>query len=225
MAVCASLKPFLLVFLAYFVVTHQRAAARSFVVTLVGLSCVSLAVAGPAAHVGWAYQLTGVRWEEHYWNASLLGLVSRSASTGEWHYVPAVRLDSLVVPLWVGLAASLLAVTMLELRHERNCDRAWLATTAAAVLASPLGWVYYVLLCCGPLAGVLRSATALSSDRMWLTLFATLGLFVPPAVALRLVQTDLGMATATLGSVYCWAMIGIWGVTVFPHRRRVPNRG
>ena len=220
MALCASLKPFLLLFLAYFVVTRQRTAVRSFVVTIVVLSCVSLAVAGPAAHLAWAHRLMGVRWEEHYWNASLLGLVSRSVSTGEWQYVPALRLESVVLPLWVGLVASLLGATLLELRHAMRGDRAWLATTAAAILASPLGWVYYVLLCCGPLAGLLRPARAPASCLMWLTLVATLGLLVPPAVASRLVQTDLGIATATLGSVYCWSLVGIWVGSVFPSRWR-----
>ena len=204
--------------------THQRTAARSFVVTLVGLSCVSLAVAGPAAHVGLGAPVNGCA----VGRALLERLTARareplSFRPASGNMSRPCGSESLVVPLWVGLAA--FAARGDNARAAR-CD-ARRPCMAGDDCRSDSGVPARVgRRTCRRAAGHslewLRSAAALVFIPDVADARCDPGPVRPPAVALRLVQTDLGIATATLGSVYRWALIGIWGGTVFPRRRRGP---
>jgi len=89
-------------------------------------------------------------------------------------------------------------------------DLAWLILLLAAVLASPLGWVYYMPLALGPLAGVLVSGTWKHLPPWGLLAIgiAAIGLWVPQEVAAS--RQPSALATLTLASSYFYATAALW---------------
>lgn len=207
---CASIKLFLLLFVAYFALQRQARAVRMAAVTLVGAFAVGLAVYGVSTHRAWITHLSSVSWAEHYANASLLGAIERTFSTSEWGHTPIVDWPWLVAPLWVAIAGGVGVVTLWRVSRIADMNRKFLFLTAAALLISPLGWVYYLWLLLGPLAATVRSGVFRSRWHVGLLAMAILGLLVPPPLPWMTLKWGHGLWTVTLGSVYFWSLLALW---------------
>lgn len=211
MGICASVKPFLLLFLIYFVLVGRIRAARVAVLALVAAFALGFAIYGLGAHVDWIYQLSSVTWAEHYMNASLLGLVERNLAVSQWQAFPIFNRPGLVWPIWLTLACVIGFLTLYRVGKMQSVDRQFLLVTLAALLLSPLGWVYYLWLLIPSLTATVVSGKATQRLRQKSILgFALIGLLVPPSLPWMSFRWASGLATATLGSIYCWALIALW---------------
>jgi hypothetical protein len=169
-------------------IRQWRAAAF---MTIAGLAAVAVGVGvfGIAAFRAWIEEIGGPRMTQHFLNASALGFLARAGIADELVGRCAVA---------AGLVVSLVAA-----RRTRDVDRAWVVLLSAALLWSPLGWIYYVWFLIPPLValGVRRRlfASALIAAVLWTWPPYTFGLATAtPAVA------------CTFGSVYFWGLISLW---------------
>jgi hypothetical protein len=211
LGLCAGTKLFLLLFVVYLAFARRWRAALAMSATLATLFLVGLAVFGVDAYRHWLAQLGGVSWAEHYMNASLLGLTERSLSASDWPYTPLADAPWLVRPIWAVALAVVLWRGGRTLAATPSLDRHVLVVTAAMLLLSPLGWVYYLFLLMPPLAGVLAADHESLDRRGRLLLLAGIGLLLVPApVPWMTLQWDNGLVTTSLGGVYTWGLLVVF---------------
>jgi hypothetical protein len=93
-------------------------------------------------------------------------------------------------------------------------DVDWAALLLASLLLSPLGWVYYLWIALGPLAA------AIGHSRFWQRPHRV-DLLLVPGLAGWLWYGKMAewgqpspLATATLASMYFWALLSLWLWTV-----------
>jgi hypothetical protein len=216
LGVCASVKLFVLLFVPLLLWQRRWKALASGAAAGVGIVLVGMWCFGVDAYLQWAQTLGHVGWWWLPMNASWEGFVSR-VFRGSTNIMPVVRLDSIVKPLAFTGSAVIAVVTLwiargpAEKRESR--DRSVLITFLGAILASPLGWVYYLPLAYGPLVAWLsaeRWAVVRHARSAWLALlFAALAcLYVPQEVAASI--KNHAFATLTLASVYFWGVLLLW---------------
>jgi hypothetical protein len=150
-------------------------------------------------------------------NASWQGFVSRVLE-GSTTIAPVIHVPALVRPVaFAGsafFAIASLASARLSDADEHSRDRSLLLVFLGAILASPLGWVYYLPLAYGPMLGWLaaRWPDILRQRRNVVVLFVALAcLYVPQEVASSVKNQPV--AALTLSSVYFWGVLLLW-VTV-----------
>jgi Glycosyltransferase family 87 len=213
LGVCASVKLFVFLFVP--VLVWQRrwkalgaCAAACAAVVLVGMSCF-----GAESYLQWTTTLGRVGWWWLPMNASWQGFVSR-VWQGSASIEPVAHMEWLVKPLAMtgSTAIACAAVWLVRSRSLtlRERDRSMLLTFLGAILASPLGWVYYLPLAYGPLVGWLSAehwGVLRNSSRRWLIiLFVALAcLYVPQEVAASI--PDNALATVTIASAYFWGVL------------------
>jgi hypothetical protein len=152
-----------------------------------------------------------VQWDWMALNGSIKGLLTRALSENV-QYAVVASAPWLIRPLWLGGAAIVGLVTMVAARRTRSAgqvDRGFALILLAALLMSPLGWLYYVNLALGPL--VARAipwwqAGTRPTRRMMIT--AGVALYFPTAYTLTL--QPLPVATLIVGSAYFWGMSIVW---------------
>jgi alpha-1,2-mannosyltransferase len=210
LGICASVKPFLLIFMPYLLLTGR---VRAFVRMLsAGGLCflVGVLVFGWGAHVSWLHALTrSSDWAWTPMNGSLLGLFTR-AFTATPYFVPLASMP-LVAHFW-WIAAVIVGIASLY-RHEHiaDPDNGFAILMTAALLISPLGWVYYAWLPVGPaLATYQRSEKASAHHVLKRTLAGAAGAcLIWPLVGLYYLQPS-ALSTITIGSSYFWGVLMIW---------------
>jgi hypothetical protein len=210
LGVCASLKPPFLFFAPALAVARHARALAAFLGTLVVLFGVGLGVYGLEAYREWMGRLAGVTWAEHYMNMSVLGLLERSLSVSEWRQRPILDAPALIGPLWVVIALPLASWTLWRLPRLASTDEQLLMIVSAALLVSPVAWVYYAWLLVPPLAGtVADGARSFSRARQISMAAAVAGLVVPLVVPWTALRSS-GIGTLTAGSIYGWALLALW---------------
>jgi hypothetical protein len=189
--VACAVKPFVgLLLLAYLRQARVRGVAAA--ATVVGLVFAGgLLALGPGVYVEWARAVSGIEWAGYPSNASLLGLAERT--------LPSDAVG------WFWPVASLLVAGTTLVACGRRSDEAssWALVLVAALLVSPVGWLYYgwiaapALLALGRWRGLLKAGLLL----LWL----------PPGLLPAL-------STASIGLVMVWAalMMEIRSPTVRP---------
>jgi len=189
-----SLKPFLGVFLLWLIVTRRWRAV--FVSCLSGAAffAIGLAVYGVDVNLAWAEALSDVTWAYAGMNASLQGLLARALSKPVVISDPLAFAPELVSPLATAGGALIVLVTILRTRRL-PIDEAWEPLMLSALLASPLGWVYYIWWI---LPGTRPLRLLREAPLLWVPLVFPLRLFP---------STWLGL---TLGSVYFWGLFSLW---------------
>ena len=95
-------------------------------------------------------------------------------------------------------------------REANDPSVAVLVLLSGAMLASPLGWVYYVPLALGPVVGVIHSGAWRRIEPKWLVVLGVLlfGLYMPPEQAAA--GQPSRVATLLLASSYFWGTLGLW---------------
>ena len=215
--ICASVKPFFLLFVPYFVVRRQAGAAVASLVPIVVLFGIGVAYYGVDAYRIWIDDLGSVTWAEHYLNASVLGFVERTLSTSEWQQVPVVHAPKMVAPLWVTLCAGVSVATLWRVRSNSSIDAQFLLVTSAALLLSPLGWIYYLWFLAPPVVAVVSTFTTIGQREALLGL-GLAGFLAPPFLPQVALSWSYGLGTATFGSIYFWSLAALWVVAVrAPH--------
>jgi Glycosyltransferase family 87 len=188
------LKPFLGVFLLWLIVTRRWQAV--FVSCLSGAAffAIGLVVYGVDVNLAWADALGDVTWAYAGMNASLQGLLTRALSKPVVISDPLVFAPELVSPLATAGGAVIVLVTILRTRRL-SIDQAWQPLMVSALLASPLGWLYYIWWI---LPGARPLQLLREAPLLWVPLVFPLRLFP---------STWLGL---TLGSIYFWGLLSLW---------------
>ncbi len=177
--VCASVKPFILLFVPYLAARRQMCAAAVSLVPVVVLSGIGVAYYGIDAYRGWIDDLVSVTWAEHYLNASLLGFVERTLSVSEWQQVPVVHAPQMIAPGWLTLGTRIGVTTLWRVRSLSSVDAQFLLITTAALLLSPLGWTYYLWFLAPPAVALVSTLTTIGRREVLLGL-GLAGVLVPP---------------------------------------------
>jgi len=226
----ASIKLFLGLFIIVFALSGRRREAAAIVGTVLACGLIGILALGIQPLFDWIAMLRSVYWAEHTFNASIYGVLERvftARDTGlAWFQAPLVVVPAIVAPLWIAASVAVVTMTLKAVRRERDADHVFAATIAAALLVSPLGWIYYLFFLAAPVAALLATETR--------TIRTPAGMAVTAAVALGLCLNPLaitvgqpnGWLTITLGSIYAWSLLAVWAFTVAVGRRgRSPGRG
>ncbi|MCC7008010.1 MAG: DUF2029 domain-containing protein [Acidobacteria bacterium] len=216
MGACASVKPFLGVFLLYALL--RRRGALSMIVS--GTVCVGagLAIFGTGPYAAWMRVVNAVDWTWAPMNASIAGGLARNLSASPM-FVPWTDAPVLVRVLTIVVAVVFAAGSAWWFARDTSpgaVDRACLGLLLTAMIASPLGWFYYVWLIVGPAALLCRTLGDRPSRlRTACLLIALPGLVLPlPLVGLR--HDPIG--ALTLGSIYGWSALALWLAVVLDAR-------
>jgi hypothetical protein len=148
-------------------------------------------LAGPMSLVQWIEVGRNVTWFPHPLNASLAGLVSR-AGWG-WH-------------LWLALTILVFAATVVAVWRSRHVDFGWAACALAALLISPLGWVYYLPLLAGPLTAVAMETSA--------PFWPAVG-FMWPVPRLMALAPLTPWAAITVLSIPSWSLLAMSSIVIY----------
>jgi hypothetical protein len=210
LGVCASVKPLFLLFAPAMALAGRWRAAAVLAATVLLVFAGGVAVYGLDSHRLWVNNLRAVTWAEHYMNASLLGLVERSLSATAWRYRPVVDAAWMVMPIWAIAAGGVTFATLWRVRMIADVDRQFLLLTTAALLVSPLSWVYYLWFLIPALTAHLASSPA--HDRKCRTaLVLGLACLLAPLPWVSAAETwRAGLGTPTFGSIYCWGLVALW---------------
>jgi hypothetical protein len=239
LGVAMSIKPFLGLLLVIFAVRKRWAALAIALATGVGCFVIGILALGWPTFLSWIDALRSITWAGHIFNASLFGFVERLVGHQResiWELAPLASAPGLVLPLWLLATASVGAVSAWFLYRRVPADppglinettfavdRMFAVTLSAALLISPLAWVYYVFFLAGPFV-------ALCADGPWRQAFAWRKvLFVGAALALTFAPGTLtaaqphAWATFSIGSAYFWSLLAFW-ICALPGRRVTPVR-
>jgi hypothetical protein len=220
LGVLSSVKPFLAIFWLYLAMVHRRAAVSMTVAAIVPF-LLGLATFGLTAYVSWIVAVSSVSWTWATMNGSIAGIISRALARSPL-FTPVVSRPDLVAPL---ILAGCVAVSVASFRALRRADRqaprvtgdpaadrAFAVLLLTAQLITPLGWVYYLWLACGPLLAIGLSQSRWSPPRRVFAVAGILGLGCPLLVTG--IWSGTGWATVTIGSVYFWTTLSMWLFTV-----------
>lgn len=222
-----SLKLFLVIFIPYFVLRRRLGAAASSCAAAAACFVAGALVFGPASYWSWLHHLSSVSWAWRSPNVSVLGILTRSLSENPY-YTPLAVAPELILPLWlpaVGIVGVLTLVAVTVDRTESAVDRAFALLLSAALLISPLGWIYYLWLGLGPIAALAfgwRNGTARDPQdaagaavrwRQRVLILAMPGL-VWPHFATFAFQPH-AWATVLVASAYFWSTAALWWAVVF----------
>ena len=221
LGVCASIKPFLGIFLIYLVLRRDRKPAAFMVGAGAACVIVGLAVFGWTAYERWLAALSAVEWTWASMNGSVAALVSRAFSENPF-YTPVVIAPWMITPV-TSVLVFLIGVVFLHLLRQsppRFVDHIFAGLLLTAQLVSPLGWIYYLWFIAGPAAAVYMSWKSHASRlRDTLALLAIPGLVVPFLVIIIEIPASR-WAGLTLGSIYMWTTLFLWGSLMIDWRLR-----
>ena len=217
LGVLASLKPFLLVLLPLLAVTRRWRAVVALVLAASACNLIGIVAFGWQTFHAWLVGLGAITWSKSVLNASIYGLLERAFSDRRapvWDLAPVASASPLIYPLWILASVIVLSVAVSAVRHARagadQADHIFAVGLTAALLVSPVGWIYYHFLFVGPVLSLALT------ERWWATSRFRRVLIVSFAVPLLLAPGMLaigqpnGWLSLTLGSLYFWSLLALW---------------
>jgi hypothetical protein len=214
LGLAAAMKPFLLIFVPYFVLRRDRSATAAMAAAIAGIFAIGIASFGVESYVEWARQLPRITWSAHFFNASFTGVLQRAF--GRSYLALVADAPWLVLPVAGGLSLIAAAITFRAVARARgrNVDGEWTALLLASLLISPLGWNYYLWIALWPAASLIAGEAPWRrrwSGDLWLVAGLAGWLWWSR-------MTTWGqphpLATLTFGSMYFWALLSMWWWTV-----------
>jgi alpha-1,2-mannosyltransferase len=205
----ASIKPFLGIFVMYFLVRRQwRLAAAA----IAAAGCTVLAgtvVTGVEAYRSWVAALGSVEWTWALMNGSLHGILARAFAPSPF-FVPIALWPAATGPMITVLVFGLglgTVVWLVRTHAQSSVDSIFAGLLLTAQVVSPIGWIYYLWICVGPLMSIYGSANV--RRRLWMfSAVAAIAMLCPLPLALSLSTT--GVRSLIWGSVYGWGTIALW---------------
>ena len=206
----ASHKPFVLLFLAW------MAWNKRWRGVLAGLSVLTLSVLlgelvfGRGIHQAWQQSLRDdvLTWTFWHSNASVwapwMRALAPSPVYGHLAY------PQLAFVLAAGSAVAIGVATLWRLRRAAGVDGSWFILWCAALLMSPLGWIYYLWWAAGPAGAALLAVWRRSPGSHWWIVALAIIIGTPLSVGVLTLGQPSPLASFTIGSVYTWALLGLW---------------
>ena len=220
--IAASWKPFLLIFVPYFIWRRAWTSLVAMTASLVATTVVGLALFGASGYASWFASLLIVGWDGHLLNASLRGLLTRALTVStlvELHTTPIVVAPSWRDAAWMAASAALAIVTVGRIVVKHEIDTAWAALGLLALLISPLGWNVYVPIVAGPIVATLYSGPPLT------TRIAVVGWLLLCVPFTWLKTTTFGpLLTVTVASSYAWGTLLLLTAVLLTDRARYSER-
>lgn len=213
LGICVGWKLFFLVFLPWLALRRQWSALAACGAVVASCVALGLAVHGLETYRLWLGSLGTVGWWWMPMNASWQGLVSRVVEGGRT-VAPLVQAPALFPPLAAAGSAVVVAVSVWAghrlLGRHGAIHAAVLVLVVGSIVASPLGWVYYVPLALGPLIGAIASGEWRLVPQGWLvaSMCAAGALYIPLEQAAAGQPSPL--ATITLASSYFYGLTVPW---------------
>jgi hypothetical protein len=214
-----SVKLFFGVFAVWLLVTRRYRALGAMVASWLALVLCGGLVFGHDSYRQWVHSLGTVGWQWMAMNASWPGFVSRVFESGG--KVAPVAAWPAIVPVASVLGSAAVLYTTITCgagpsspRDGGGADRTILLLLLGSILASPLGWVYYLPLAYGPILGWMGAGHgwtglgALGRRQMAMLASAAALLYVPQEVANSLQPSPL--ATLSLASAYFYGTLLLW---------------
>jgi hypothetical protein len=198
-------KPFLVVLIVYWAWRRRwrrigATFAAGFLLVLLGA-----ALAGPGSYVFWWHSLGLAPAPYAPLNASLLGLWSRTFFGSE--FAPALirqPLPVLIVSWGLSFVALLWTMVRRIAADRDDVDRAWALVLIGSLLASPLGWIYYVPIVAGPLLGCIGGPVS------WACVWVSLGILLIVRSEVLVALHTSAVGAIVLGSIHCWVLLLIF---------------
>ena len=214
LGIILSFKPFVILF-ALHAALHRRWTAIAVLLGTAALCAVpGVLVFGLRSYWEWTSALsTSNSWMWLYENMSAGGILARTLGSNPV-FAPFPN-ASLHVIAWLALLAAVIVAATLWRTLSVNLDEAWVLLWMAGLLASPLGWSYYVWWAMGPIVAV-------AHRRRWVARTAVgpflLGLALVLPLEVTLVGQPSPWATLTFGSLSGWCGVALWLLVALPCR-------
>jgi hypothetical protein len=223
LGVCVSFKLFFAVFLAWLLAARRWRALAGAVGGAGACVLLGALVYGVPAYREWLHGLSRVEWWWLPMNVSLRGLAERLFHAGA-PYARVIDRPALARPVWIVLAAVAASVTAWRTWPRPSVgvdlDRLFAVLLVAALLVSPLGWVYYLPLATGPvLALVVRRDLWRGSLECSLFIAGLACLYLPMELTEK--GQPSALATLFLASAHGWGALLVWASLA---RRVAPAR-
>ncbi|MBK5297978.1 MAG: DUF2029 domain-containing protein, partial [Vicinamibacteria bacterium] len=211
---CASVKLFLLLFLPWLLLQRRWRAAAAFVLTIAVMVAMGAALFGVDSYWQWRKTLAIIGWWGLPMNASFAGLVHRVWTTG------AANAQWLAAVGGGVIAVATLACLRAPAAGPRQVDTGMAGVLLGALLASPLGWAYYVPLLLGPLLGCLDALWRGRAGRWWWPAVVVAGVFLYVPDEVIGAWHKVAWQAGTVGSLYFWALLLLWVTALGWYGRR-----
>jgi Glycosyltransferase family 87 len=194
-------KPFLAGLIVYWIWRREWRRLTAALFAAGAITLVGAVLAGPASYVAWGRSMSLGPAPYAPLNASLLGLWSRTFIGSE--FAPALFPQPRYV-LLIAWGISLVALVWTMYRNlaaDHDADRAWALVSIGSLLASPLGWIYYLPIAVGPLLACVGGFTS------WICLWvgAAILLLIRSEFLVMLHTSAIG--AIVLGSIHCWVLL------------------
>jgi hypothetical protein len=196
MGLLIGLKPFLVPLAAWLAWRRQWRGLATCALVVAVSGVVGVLVFGPAAYAQWTGTVREATWTQPPMNASWWGIATRVTSASPF---TAPLIDAPGLGRAAGLAGVCVVVigTWAACRRARSSELQWEAVLLAALVITPLGWIYYALLL---LPVWLARGLPVVTAALWV---------VPVFVTFTVIDSPVG--TATRGSLYAYGLL-IWWV-------------
>lgn len=229
LGIAASLKPFFVLFLLYFLLRREWRAFFCMCLAIVICALLAFIPFGMQTYINYYHVLQQIYWYASSWNASLLGFLLRLFG-GEAN-TPLLAIPGLANKLfaWTSIILILSLVKFIWprtiLSQQQKCDLDFAITLVVMLLISPLAWLYYFPLLLIPIVVLLRFAEQLRSESLRLLTCASVVLSGIPhllATSERITAHNV-YSIFILSSCYVAALLILFGALFFTRARLLHN--
>ena len=222
LGICAAIKPFLAIFLPYFIVKRHVKAAALMMLAAAAFFAVGVVICGWQTYVDWSHTLSQVTWPWAPMNGSIEGILSRALGHNP-AFRPIVYLPDAIKPATLIVSLSIAASCIIALARDHtkeSVDRVFAVLLILALVASPLGWIYYIWLAAGPVFALWYSHAGQKTTTSWRILqgLAIAGLASP--LFLTLIGRKHLWGGVTFGSIYSWTLLVLLVMLLVDMRHR-----
>jgi hypothetical protein len=148
LALAASLKPFIGLFLFYFVIRKQWRGLGVFIAIMLSCALIAAAFFGLSSYLSYYHTCQQISWAASNWNISLYGFLLRLVGGNE-HNAALIPLPGLITFLYPLLTLLLMLamirflVPQTHIDFQQKTDLDFSLIIVGMLLLSPLAWIYY----------------------------------------------------------------------------------
>lgn len=156
LGIAASLKPFIGLFLFYFLMRKEWKGLCVFVITLFSCAMLAAIFLGFDSYVDYYHACQQINWAASSWNVSLYGFLLRLLG-GIENNAALLPIPGLITYLYPAVAGLFFFAIIHFLRpvsviqNEQKMDLDFCIIITSMLLLSPLGWIYYFPFLCIPI--------------------------------------------------------------------------